>query len=85
MCRYNRLISASEIGTWCYCTRAWHLQRLGYPSSLTKERTAGSRYHQAHFQSLCAARRQRAGALVVIVICLVVLIRIAIAGLWSQG
>ena len=85
MPRYNRLISASEIGTWCYCNRAWYLQQLGYPSSLTEGRMAGTRYHQAHFQNLRAARRQRAAARVVIVICLAVFIWIAIAGLWSQG
>ena len=37
MRRYDDMISASEIGAWCYCRKAWHLQQLGHTSALTEE------------------------------------------------
>ena len=58
--RENRFISASEIGTWCYCKRAWYFQRLGQPSALTEERAAGTRYHEKHYQKLRNTRQVRA-------------------------
>lgn len=82
MSRHDRLISASEIGTWCFCKKAWHLRQLGYASVLMKEQAAGTRYHQAHFQNLRGARRERAVARAVMLICLVLLVCIGIAGLW---
>ena len=82
MPRRDRFISASEIGTWCYCKRAWHLQRLGHLSTLKEEQRKGTRYHQTHFQNLRRARRQRAVARVVMLICLALLIWFGIAGSW---
>ena len=78
MRRHNRLISALEIGTWCYCHRAWHLQRLGYRSSLTNEQMAGTKYHEAQHRALRAARSQRAAARIVVALCVVVLILLAL-------
>jgi hypothetical protein len=83
MRRHDRFISASEIGTWCYCKRAWHLQQLGHPSTLKEEQWKGTRYHQAHFQNLRRARRQRALSRVVMLICLALFIWFGIAGSWS--
>ena len=82
MPRHDRLISASEIGTWCFCKKAWHLRQLGYASALMKEQAAGTRYHQAYLQNFRGARRQRAVAGAVMLICLVLLVCIGIAGLW---
>lgn len=72
--RENRFISASEIGTWCYCKRAWYLQQLGRPSVLTDERAAGARYHERHFQRLRTARRLRAVACAIMLVSLLLLI-----------
>jgi hypothetical protein len=47
------------------------------------EQLNGTRYHQTHFQNLRCARRQRAVARVVMLICLVLLILLGIAGSWS--
>jgi len=44
---------------------------------------AGTRYHQTHFQNLRGARRQRAVARVVMLICLVLIVWLGIAGSWS--
>lgn len=79
----SEFITASEIGTWCFCSRAWHLQQLGYRSTLTKEQTIGTRFHEAHLHSLRAARWQRAIARIVMLICLAILRWIGIAGLRS--
>ena len=38
MRRDDRSISASEIGTWCYCKKAWHLSQSGHPPSQKSER-----------------------------------------------
>jgi len=81
--RHTRFISASEIGTWCYCKRAWYFQQLGHPSALREEQLDGARYHQTHFQKLRDAPRQRAVARVIMLICLVLLILVGIAGSWS--
>jgi hypothetical protein len=83
MRRHDRFISAFEIGTWCYCNRAWYLQQLGHPSALRGEQLDGARYHQTHFQHLRVARRQRAVSRVVMLICFVLLVLLGIAGSWS--
>jgi hypothetical protein len=84
MPRHDRLISASEIGTWCFCKKAWHLRQLGHASALKQEQMAGTRHHQTHFQNLRGARRQRAVARAVMLICLVLLVWIGIAGSWAS-
>jgi hypothetical protein len=84
MPRHDRLISASEIGTWCFCRRAWHLRQLGHTSTLIKEQAAGTRYHQTHFQDFRGARQQRAIARAVMLICLAILVYLGIAGSWSS-
>ena len=40
-----RNISASEIGEYAYCPRAWAYKKLGYPSENRKEMDKGSRFH----------------------------------------
>lgn len=69
MPRDNRFISASEIGTWSYCRKAWDLLRRGCPSSLTEDRAAGVRYHQSHNRDIRIARRQYSVARFVMVVC----------------
>ena len=83
MRRHNHFITASEIGTWCFCSKAWHLQYLGHRSTLTKEQITGTQFHQTHLQSLRGAHRQRAIARIVMLLCLAILLWIGIAGLWS--
>ena len=40
-----RNISASEIGDYAYCPRAWAYKKLGYPSENRRKMDEGSRYH----------------------------------------
>jgi hypothetical protein len=84
MPRDEQFISASEIGTWCYCHKAWRLSQQGRPSSLIDERTAGIRFHEWHSQELRSARQQYAGARVVMLICAIALALIAVSRLWIQ-
>jgi hypothetical protein len=87
MPRDDRFISASEIGTWCYCRKAWQLRQRGCPSSLMEERAAGLRYHESHNQDLRAARLQYAVARLVMLLCALVLLMLAsieLRRLWFQ-
>ena len=84
MRRDGRFISASEIGTWCYCKKAWQLSRGGYPCSLTEERAAGIRHHRAHNRRLRVAHRQQTVASIIMLICVLILITLGISRLWTQ-
>lgn len=54
-------IRASDIGTFLYCRRAWHLSQDGAPSQLEPERARGTAFHLRHGNRVRAAGR--AGAL----------------------
>ena len=57
--RREHYIWASEVGTFLYCRRAWHLSRQGAPSLLEVERARGAAFHQQHGQRARAAPRAR--------------------------
>jgi hypothetical protein len=80
----DRFISASEIGTWCYCQKAWHLRQRGRPSSLTEERAAGLRCHESHNKELQAARQQYTVARLLMLVCALGLALIGGYHLWLQ-
>ena len=44
----RRLISASELGSFAFCRRAWYLERVGQATTLAPERAAGMADHVAH-------------------------------------
>jgi hypothetical protein len=52
-------ITASEIGTYCFCKRAWHLGKIGIPSALARAREAGSAWHEKHANRVATASRSR--------------------------
>lgn len=84
MRRDRRFISASEVGTWCYCKKAWHLSHSGHQSSLTDERAAGIRYHRAHNLRLRAAHQQQAVAGIVMLVCVLIFIMLGTSRLWTK-
>jgi hypothetical protein len=84
MRRDGRFISASEIGTWCYCKKAWNLSQSGCQNSLTDERAAGIRYHKAHNRHLRAAHQQRAVARIVMLVCVLIAMLLGTSHLWTQ-
>jgi hypothetical protein len=84
MRRDARFISASEIGTWCYCKKAWHLCQSGYPCANGEQRAAGIRYHSDHNRHLRAARRQQAASRIVMFVCVLLLFMLGVSRLWNQ-
>jgi hypothetical protein len=52
-------ITASEIGTYCFCRRAWHLGKTGSPSASPHAREAGVAWHEAHSRRVATAERSR--------------------------
>ena len=50
-----RTIRASEIGSYCYCQRAWWYQLQGYASDNQAELTGGSDLHEQHGRAVLLA------------------------------
>ena len=42
----QRYISASEIGEYAYCPRAWAFKKLGYPSENQQKLSSGTDFHR---------------------------------------
>ena len=56
----DRIIRASEVGRYAYCTRAWWLGRvLGYRSHNVEEMAAGAEEHVSHGQQVVSYHRWR--------------------------
>jgi hypothetical protein len=53
--RQRQYIRASEVGTFLYCRRAWHLSQGGAPSLLEAERARGRAFHLQHGRRVRAA------------------------------
>jgi len=52
-------LSASEVGRYIYCARAWWLQRVqGLAPENQQALHRGTQRHEAHGRALAAARRQ---------------------------
>ena len=64
-------ITASEIGTYCFCKRAWHLVKIGSPSASTHAREAGTTWHEAHSRRVATAARSRQVACAFGFVCIV--------------
>ncbi len=57
--RQERYIRASDVGTFLYCRRAWHLSQQGAPSLLGAERAHGTAFHEQHGRRMQAAARAK--------------------------
>ena len=55
----ERYVSASEIGGYVFCRRAWHLDRRGVPTTLEPERAAGVAFHERHGRQVGIASQAR--------------------------
>ncbi len=58
----RRYILASEINTYLFCKRAWHLGQRGEVSSLKTERALGVALHQQHSEQVQKAGSARIAA-----------------------
>jgi hypothetical protein len=52
-------VTASEIGGYAFCRRAWLLDRRGVPTTLEPERVAGVAFHERHGHHVRAASQAR--------------------------
>ena len=55
----EKYVSASEIGGYVFCRRAWHLDRCGVLTTLEPERAAGVAFHERHGQQVRIASQAR--------------------------
>lgn len=76
----GRTISASEVGQFAFCARAWWYARQGYPSSSGQQFEEGLEAHRRHGRGLRVARGLRrvgyaclAGGLIVLALHLLAL------------
>jgi hypothetical protein len=65
--------NASEINTYLFCKRAWHLQRMGTSTSLERERQAGIEDHEHYGHAVAASGRNARVALWLAVITMILL------------
>jgi hypothetical protein len=59
MPRPRDLISASEIGQWTYCHRAWFLSRAGEVNRNAEALTRGEAAHQRHSRNVARSQTLR--------------------------
>jgi hypothetical protein len=79
--RGRRYRTASEIGTYLYCKRAWWFERQGAPSLREPERARGTAYHEQHGGRVVTA--QRTGSVARVFLLLAVLLFLIAA--WMLG
>jgi hypothetical protein len=58
----SRYIRASEINSYLFCRRSWHLGQRGETSSLGLERAQGVAFHQHHGDQVRVASSARVNA-----------------------
>lgn len=53
---FSGFVSASELGEFIFCSRAWRLRRDGYEAEeLRPAQEAGIRFHRSHGRAVAAA------------------------------
>ena len=74
------LISASEVGEYTFCARAWRLHAEGYDpdDALRRAQNAGTEFHREHGREVVLAGRLRAAAVVFAALSLFVLLLLAL-------
>jgi hypothetical protein len=78
----ERYIRASEIGAHAFCARALHLRDSGAPTTLARERDAGTAFHDAHGAHVQSALRTRTFSTWLIIASLALLV---VAALLATG
>ena len=69
----EQTIRASEIGSYLYCHRAWWYQRRGVRSANVRELARGAAAHEAHGRGVRSLGWQRALALGLVELALLLL------------
>jgi hypothetical protein len=80
----ERYVNASDLASYSFCSRAWHLAQINIPSPEAEpEREAGLAWHEAHAERVATATQSkklaRAFGIALLLILLVLLYRIVAA------
>lgn len=78
----QKKITASDIGLYAFCPRAWTLKQLGYKSGNLTRMEAGTVYHEAFGRRLRLNRTVRRALWVLL---LLVLTAAAALVIWRMG
>jgi len=81
MDRPDEIISASEIGQWTYCNRAWYLSRAGERNQNTALMARGEAQHQRHSRTVARSQSLRWLALTLIALSILLFLLAIIASL----
>jgi len=81
MDRPDEFISASEIGQWTYCNRAWYLARAGETNRNTAALARGEAQHQRHSRTVARSGTLRWLALALIALAILLLLAALLSGL----
>jgi hypothetical protein len=77
----DEIISASEIGQWTYCNRAWYLARTGAANRNVRDLARGERVHAHHGRRFALASvLVRAGVLLLLLAALLLVAGILLGG-----
>jgi hypothetical protein len=77
----DEIISASEIGQWTYCNRAWYLARAGETNRNTHAMARGEAQHQQHGRTVARSQTLRWLALALIALAFLLLVAAILSGL----
>jgi hypothetical protein len=84
MAKDRSLVSASDIGAWAFCQRAWWLAHVkNIPHQNPRVLQKGEATHVAHGRAVVRAYRLRNAGLVLLVVGLILAIIILLLWLWT--
>ena len=69
------VISASEIGAYCFCPRAWGLEKRGYRSANRKALDDGTEFHREYGKRETLIRDLKIITVFIILLLLLLLLR----------
>jgi hypothetical protein len=75
-----RRITASELGTFTFCQRAWYLENQGEPSALTDARDRGATDHATHASAVLQGQRTARAARLLLILGLLALLCVLLLG-----
>ena len=81
MTRPDDIISASEIGQWTYCHRAWHLARTGAVNRNVAALAQGEAGHQRHSREVARTQALRWLAIAFVALAILILLAVVAFGL----
>lgn len=75
-----RRITASEVGSFTFCERAWFLENQGEPSTLTEARERGATDHTTRASAVIQAQKTARTARLVLILGFLALLCVLVLG-----